>query len=38
MHPYHGNSGNFMINAIVPNGATYRKENGGIATWFELRN
>ena len=38
MHPYHGESGNFMVNAIIPNGATYRKENGGIVTWFELRN
>ena len=38
MYPYHGNGGNFMINAIVPNGATYRKEDGGIVTWFELRN
>ena len=38
MHPYHGQSGNFMVNAIIPNGATYRKENGGIVTWFELRN
>jgi hypothetical protein len=38
MHPYHGNNGNFMINAIIPNGATYRKDNGGIVTWYELRN
>lgn len=38
MYPYHGNSGNFMINAIVPSGATYRKEDGGIVTWYELRN
>jgi hypothetical protein len=38
MHPYHGNNGNFMVNAIIPNGATYRKDNGGIVTWYELRN
>ena len=38
MHPYHGQNGNFMVNAIIPNGATYRKDNGGIVTWYELRN
>jgi hypothetical protein len=38
MHPFHGNNGNFMVNAIIPNGATYRKDNGGIVTWYELRN
>jgi hypothetical protein len=38
MHPYHGNNGNFMVNAIIPNGSTYRRENGGIVTWYELRN
>jgi hypothetical protein len=38
MHPFHNNNGNFMVNAIIPNGSTYRRENGGIVTWYELRN
>ena len=39
MYPYHGNNGNFMVNSIIPSGATYRTYAfSGIATWFELRN
>jgi len=39
MHPYHGNNGNFMINAIIPNGATYSLIYSfwSFGYWFELR-